>query len=144
MKELIPDWINQAETQLNDSRDQWDFTKHKIGEFARKFGARVKRQRDQQKNELSEKIENLSKNLTVQNVAEYEEALAELKEIIDIEIKGQILRSKCEDYEEGEKSSKYFLNLEKFRYKQKTIGKLKKPDGSFTTCLLYTSPSPRD
>ena len=78
------------------------------------------------------KIETLSKNLNIQNVAEYEDALAQLKEITDIEIKGQILRSKCEE-KCGEKSSKYFLNLEKFRYKQKTIGKLKKPDGSFET-----------
>ena len=39
----------------------------------------------------------------------------------------------CEEYEQGEKCSKYFFSLEKFRAKQKTISRLRKVDGSFTS-----------
>ena len=54
----------------------------------------------------------------------YEEAKLRLKDIIDFEIRGAILRSNCLDYEYNEKSSKYFFNLEKSKNKQKTIEKL--------------------
>ena len=40
---------------------------------------------------------------------------------------GTILRSKTRIYEENEKSSKYFLNLEKQNAVQNTIKMLKKP-----------------
>ena len=42
--------------------------------------------------------------------------------------KGQILRSKCQVYEEGEKSTKYFLGLEKRRAINGTIDSLKIDD----------------
>ena len=43
------------------------------------------------------------------------------------------MRSLCKDYEEGEKCSKYFFSLEKYRGKQKTISRVKTTDGSFTS-----------
>ena len=72
MRENIPIWIADAEAQLEDSRDQWDFLKYKMGGFSRKFGAQVKKERDRRKNELMETIEELSKNLNMNNIAEYE------------------------------------------------------------------------
>ena len=44
--------------------------------------------------------------------------------------KASILRSKARWYREGEKSTKYFLNLEKIRYNQRTIICLIKEDGT--------------
>ena len=40
------------------------------------------------------------------------------------------LRSLCEEYEQGEKCSKYFFSLEKYRAKQKTLNRIKLADGS--------------
>ena len=57
----------------------------------------------------------------------------ELDEIVEYEVKGSILRSLCEDYEKGEKCTKYFFSLEKFRAKQKTILRLRLPNGSLTS-----------
>ena len=57
----------------------------------------------------------------------------QLNEIIENEIKGSILRSLCRDYEDGEKCTKYFFSLEKFRSKQKTLSRIKLSDGSFTS-----------
>ena len=52
----------------------------------------------------------------------------ELEAIIEYRTKGAILRSKSQLYNEGEKNTKYFLNLEKRHCKQRTITQLKVND----------------
>jgi len=55
----------------------------------------------------------------------------ELEQIIEHKTKGAILRSKCRWYDEGEKNTKYFLNLEKIHYKNGLISRLKIDDDKF-------------
>ena len=55
--------------------------------------------------------------------------------IIEYRTKGAILRSQCRWYNEDEKNTKYFLNLEKRHYKQGTITQLKINDDNFITKL---------
>jgi len=75
--------------------------------------------------------------------------------IFEYRTKGAIIRSKSQWYNEGEKNSGYFLNLEKRLCKQGTISQLKINDTDFVTtdrdilseCTafyknLYTSKSP--
>ena len=57
----------------------------------------------------------------------------ELEKIIEYQTKGSIFRGKCTWFNEGEKHTKYFLNLEKRHYKQGTISQLKQADESFVT-----------
>ena len=52
----------------------------------------------------------------------------ELRAMIEYRAKGANLRSKSQWYNEGEKNTKYFLNLEKKHCKQGTITKLKVND----------------
>ena len=85
------------------------------------------------KNQLENEIENLSLNLNDANKVRYKSLQNQLNEIIENEIKGVILRSLCDDYEQGEKCSKYFFSLEKHKVQQKTISRLKLSDGSFTS-----------
>ena len=61
------------------------------------------------------------------------ESRLELEKIIEIRTKGAILRSKSKWYNEGEKNTKYFLNLEKRHYKQGTISQIKINDSEFVT-----------
>ena len=64
-----------------------------------------------------------------QNVwSELEKKRWELETIIEYQTKGAILRSKSRWYNEGEKNTKYFLNLEKRHCKQGTITQLKVND----------------
>ena len=49
------------------------------------------------------------------NYEEYNDCKTQLEEIYKIKANGIKIRSKCEWYEHGEKSSKFFLNLEKSR-----------------------------
>ena len=57
----------------------------------------------------------------------------ELEKIIEYRTKGAILRSKSQWYNEEEKNTKYFLNLEKRHFKQGTISQLKINDIDFVT-----------
>ena len=64
-----------------------------------------------------------------QNVwSELEKKRLELETIIECQTKGAMLRSKSRWYNEGEKNTKYFLNLEKRHCKQGTIALLKVND----------------
>ena len=56
----------------------------------------------------------------------------ELEKIIEYKTKGAILRSKCRWHNEGEKNTKYFLNLEKRHYNKSVITQLKVSD---TDCI---------
>ena len=61
------------------------------------------------------------------------ESRLEVEKIIELRTKGAILRSKTKWYNEGEKNTKYFLNLEKRHYKQGTISQIKINDSEFVT-----------
>ena len=70
---------------------------------------------------IENQLKLLSENLTEENLSQYMELKDELDEIVEYEVKGSILRSLCEDYEKGEKCTKYFFSLEKFRAKQGSL-----------------------
>jgi len=73
---------------------------------------------DTQKSLLQSKLDNLR---------------SEMEEIIQYRTKGVILRSRTRWHNEGEKNTKYFLNLEKRHYRQGTISRLKKNEKDFAT-----------
>jgi len=50
---------------------------------------------------------------------------SELEKMIEYRTKGSILRAICKWHNEGEKSTKYFLSLEKRHYNQGAISQLK-------------------
>ena len=54
------------------------------------------------------------------NLVEYINCKNQLKEIYDDIAKGIKVRSKCQWYEQGEKSTKFFLNLEKTNENKKS------------------------
>ena len=55
------------------------------------------------------------------NLSKYDSVKNELDEIYDHIAEGIRIRSKCDRYEHGEKSTKFFLNLEKQRGSQSII-----------------------
>ena len=93
----------------------------------------MKKAKNLLKEELEEKLANLSANLNESNKNQYKELQEQLNDIVEQEIQGVVLRSLCEDYEKGEKCSKYFFSLEKYRAKQKTINRIKLSCGSLTS-----------
>ena len=120
MKENLPNWINEAERDLPENNgSQWGYIKHKIGEFSRNFGAKLKKAKLLLKSNIEKELVLLSQNLDESNKNQYQNLKSELNEIIEHEIKGSILRSLCRDYEQGEKCTKYFFSLEKSKFSKK-------------------------
>ena len=112
----------------------WEMIKMKAREQSLKYAAAkkakaLKREEDLEKaiNNLQLQIETTSDNEGAKQL-ELERKKAELENIIEYRTKGAILRSKCRWYNEGERNTKYFLNMEKRHYKQGVISQLKTND----------------
>ena len=99
--------------------------------------AEKQRERKQTRMSLESKLKKLESNITVTStdleLKEYNSIKQELEQIYNYITEGIILRTRTDWYEEGEKSTKYFLNLEK-RSKSKThIRKLIDSSGAEVT-----------
>ena len=88
-----------------------------IIDYSKKKTPKIK----QQKINLEQNLKILENNLTSEeNRKLYSDYKNELETIYDPIADGIRIRSKCEWYEHGEKSTKYFLDLEKKRSLNKT------------------------
>ena len=67
----------------------------------------------------------IDKNPSTNLLTQLENLQLELNKILDYETKGLIIRSRARWMEEGERSSKYFCNLEKRNCEKKNIKRLK-------------------
>ena len=123
----------------------WEMIKLKVREKSLYYANTKKRKTNQREFELEiektianleENIDNLQVNQDTQYLhleQQLEEQKSELEQIIEFRTKDAILRSKTKWHNEGEKNTKYFLNLEKRQYKQGTIRQLKTNDNDFIT-----------
>ena len=77
------------------------------------------------KNDLENKLKDLENDLgNHDKLQKYNKIKSEIEDIYEKFVEGAKVRSKCIWYEEGEKSTKFFLNLEKKRALQGQIRKL--------------------
>ena len=108
---------------FSDPRVRWEYMKYIMRDFSRKFSIEYSSKMSKNRLELENKVKDLTNKLktssTESEVKEYEECKAEFEKMYDHLTQGIILWSKVVWYEKGEKSNKYFLNLEK-RNKAKT------------------------
>ena len=104
-------------SEFNDPRIRWDYLKYRKRQFARIYsidkprGRREKRKTLEQKGKELESL--ISTGVEECSLQEYNKCTQDLEEIYNYITEGIILRSKTNWYELGEKSTKYFLNLEK-------------------------------
>ena len=121
--------IAEKKVEYADLNNQikWELIKYEIRKFTMMYSKKVARE----KRRLLEKNEKItiefeSKPRDEHSISEVEYNRA--KQGIELyhmeKAKGYILRSKCEIYEEGEKSTKFFLGLEKKRAINGTIDSL--------------------
>ena len=80
--------------------------------------------------QLDEKIINTNYNNT--HIRQRDKLTDDLHHLVQKQKEGAKIRSRAKWLEEGEKSTKYFLNLEKKRVTTNTIKSLQKNDGTFT------------
>ena len=148
------EYINQIRTTIEGVKDEyqndksvsasllWEMIKLKVREQTLRYAKIKKTKMLREEEELEKKINTLQRQIdSVCNNAneklainiQLEQTTKELEKIIEYRTKGAILRAKCRWYNEGEKNSKYFLNLEKRHYKNGVISQLKLGDNEFAS-----------
>ena len=114
LRENFANWRRQ----YADEKKQllWDLLKYEIRRFTTKYSKnKAKTRREEIKNleKLISDYENTNIQVSSEATEEYSTAKQRFEEINDEKAVGSILRSRCSWYEDGEKSSKFFLNREK-------------------------------
>ena len=110
----------------------WELTKYRIREFCIKFSktiAKNKKERLKRAEQIISDFENSASDIQIDI---YAQAKADFESIMDEKINGLILRSKTQIYQDGEKSSKFFLNLEKKKALGNTIRTVINPNNPDT------------
>lgn len=125
--------INEIKYEENTNpMVKWESFKARAREFSINFAKNSKESIKQRILSLEKEIDDIEKlefhhiDMTKKRNLE-----AELDKIYDIKCKGAFVRSRSKWMLEGEKSSKYFFNLEKSRQKQSIIKELKTDNGTF-------------
>ena len=118
----------EGKKELTDKRAIWDWIKYNIRSHAIKF-SKIKSQQNKEKetqleNDYSEAARKFEDDPSEDNKSRLYEVKEKLEQSYDEEIKGVIIRARARWHEYGEKSSKYFLNLEKRNQVKKHIRKL--------------------
>ena len=93
--------------------------KYEIRKFTINFSKKLVKEENKNRNFLEKELKKLEKNLNNFQTNEYYlECKQKLQNIYTKKVNGIRIRSKCNWYENGEKSTKFFLNLEKYRATQ--------------------------
>ena len=143
IKTAIENTVNQYkdDTSVNPAL-LWEMIKLKVREKSISYAAyknlTIRKREEMLEREialLEKHLDNLcNSNPSYHIVAERIFTLKkELETILEYRTKSAIIRSKSQWYNEGEKNSAYFLNLEKRRCKQGAISQLKINDTDFVT-----------
>ena len=137
MCENIPAFIEKYK-DVSDLGLKWDVIKMEIRSFTVQYSKRKAKLEKDKENQLLTKLNDLKEKLCSSRndlnlLNEYHTLRAKLeKKLLNKKIKCTILRSKARWYENGEKNSSYFLNLEKRNFLRKKISKLKLSNGEET------------
>ena len=114
MKGHISTCLNLLEKEnILDNQVRWEYLKYEVRKLSINYS---KAQADKLRLEralLEKKRKNLESNMN--NHEEYNDCKTQLEQIYKRKANGTKIRSKCEWYQHGEKSSKFSVNLEKSR-----------------------------
>ena len=113
LTELWEKWRSKK-NEYADIKRWWDLGKRHIKSFSISFAKEMSMQTNAQLRELEEKID-----LRKKANADYDRLLKEYEDLFSLKANGARIRSRLQDFEEGEKSSKYFYGLEKKNAKEK-------------------------
>ena len=128
-----------SEYENNEEVDEvllWEMIKLKFRDASIKYSkVKIKKMKNEEANiesALAALEEQLEQGVNNKDVLEEQIRCKknELENIIQYKTKGAIIRSKARWYNEGEKNSKYFLNLENRHCKRETITQIKTSNGS--------------
>ena len=131
----LPNWLDDAK-DLSDNRAKWDWLKFKIKTSSIIYSKKLAQERKKREEELNFKYQDalnkFQENPSEITRLEMDKFKNELETLYDERVEGIVVRARARWHEHGEKSSKYFLNLEKRNNIKKHVRKLYL-SGSFST-----------
>ncbi len=138
--EMIKKVIKET-TDLNEGANpqlMWETVKDQIRGNTIRYSARKKKNRERVMKECEKEMQNLEKSLDSdphndEIIKRLTSVKKTLDDIVEEKTKGSKIRCKVRWYEEGEKSTKYFLSLEKRNYNNKIVSRLKTSENKLIT-----------
>ena len=151
-KSNIQNIIRKVNTEFKffDKRMKWEMCKIKIKEFSMKYSIDVEKNRKKYivnlENEYKELSKELDNNSCTNNIEKIKNVKKKIDKWYEHQCKGAFVRSRARWLEFGEKSTKYFLQLEKAKGKKKEVdclevnGQIIKDEDKIMSCiqLFYT------
>ena len=108
--------------KITDKHLRWESLKYKIRKFTINVSNKLVKEENKDQNFLEKELKKLEKYLNNLQINEcYLKCKQKLQNIYTKKGNGIRIRSKCNWYKNGEKSTKFFLNLEKYRATQGCI-----------------------
>ena len=128
LKNNLPEWKTTGMNNLSDKRSIWDWLKYKIRNHAIYYSKQKAIERNAREKLLHTTYEEAAKRYERDPSTINQNSLNGAKEILEHfyeeKMRGIIIRARARWHEHGERSSKYFLNLEKRNNVRKHIRKL--------------------
>ena len=113
IKKLIHSFRTKSESLFN-CQLKWKLYKHEVREFTIRYTKQVASENRQQKTNSENQLKKLDKSLDEDdNLSKYNSIKNELDVIYDYITEGIRIRSKCDLYKQGEKSTKIFFESRK-------------------------------
>ena len=135
IKSELPNWLDDAK-DLSDNRAYWDCLKFKIKTssitYSNKLAQERKKREEEHHFKYQDALNKFQENPSEITRLEMDKFKNELETLYDERVEGIAVRARARWHEYGEKSSKYFLNLEKRNNIKKHVRKLYL-SGSFLT-----------
>ena len=116
---------------MENKNTLWDFVKCQIRSITISYSRKVAKEKNKREAEVKQQLEVLETEIinNSDKINEYYEVKGLWENIQSEKAEGSILRSKAQWVEQGEKNTKYFLNLEKRNYNIRHIKKLVTANG---------------
>ena len=133
IKNVIKSTLRSLDEQgVNNPQARWEFLKYEIRKKSIQFSKTQSIIKNRERLELENKLKVFEDNSVLQCDNEYLDCKERLNNLYQGQINGIRIRSRCDWYEYGEKSSKFFLNLETSRAVQGQIRYLLSGDNELT------------
>ena len=115
--EMLPVWTAEGRKELSDSRNVWDWIKYNIRAHAINYSKKKAKERNATESNLQDELIKAKQEYETMpsdsNATRLNAAQEKLETFYEEKTKGIIIRARARWHEHGEKSTKYFLNLEK-------------------------------
>ena len=136
LRDGFPKWLDEI-NYCDDLTVKWDWMKYKIREESISYSKSKAKERRKKMQDIERKLkfceEKIAETPTQENLANLESAKVEYENEYNYIVRGSMIRSRATWLEQGQKNSKYFLNLETRNKKKSCIRKLVRDNDEETT-----------